>query len=297
MTASCDNRREASYAILAWHRVTDGPRDSLYAKHLAAGIVTSRQTFVEQLDELQKHAQVLSLHEAVQRCGERRLRPRTVVLTFDDGFLEHFGAVEAELARRRLPSTLFVCETSLSNSSPMRWLEWLYLVEAEAERRRQRLEGLRDRLRCMSRVARGAALAVLSKRFGLDPRSLAAHREVLFAGPSALRKACGSGLMDIGGHSLSHPLLSCLPPGEQEAEITGSRELLRQVSPLASAFAFPFGGRNSYDDITINYVQQAGFLCACTSRPGYNSLSLSNFELRRFDMNRFTIDQVLGGMS
>ena len=73
-------------------------------------------------------------------------------------------------------------------------------------------------------------------------------------------------LVDIGAHTVTHPVLSLLPPAAQQAEIQGSKARLEEIlgRPVTS-FAYPYGLRSDYSAETVTVVKQAGFDCASSS--------------------------------
>jgi len=76
--------------------------------------------------------------------------------------------------------------------------------------------------------------------------------------------------MEIGGHTVRHPILTELPDDEAEREIAHGREALRQLTGApVEVFAYPNGrpGRD-YDARHVALVRQLGFRCAVSTAPG-----------------------------
>lgn len=73
-------------------------------------------------------------------------------------------------------------------------------------------------------------------------------------------------LIDIGAHTITHPVLSALSPPAQQAEIQGSKAYLEEIleRPVTS-FAYPYGLHSDYSAQTISVVKQSGFSCASSS--------------------------------
>jgi len=287
------------FAVLTWHRVVPKGCGSRLGAHTAAGIVTEWPTFLSQLDALQRAATVISLAEAVSGVSRGKVPPMAVVLTFDDGFAEHIELVVPELIRREMAATLFVCGSSLTSAIGLRWLEWCDLIAAASRRQRgyALVAGLKHELRAMGVAEREQMLSALSFRFGVLESERRTLQRNLFASVQQLLAVRDLDLISVGGHSLSHSSLADLEPGEKKNEIKRCRSLLAGFGlTYKPAFAFPFGGVESYDLDCIRLVAKSGFMCACTSIPGYNSELTSQFELRRFDMNRFEVEEVLEGL-
>lgn len=92
--------------ILCYHGVTareERMADDPTGLHIRAG------RFEAQLEHLRRHYRVLPLGEylAARREG-RRLPPRSVVITFDDGYRNFYTMAAPRLGERGLPAALFV---------------------------------------------------------------------------------------------------------------------------------------------------------------------------------------------
>jgi peptidoglycan/xylan/chitin deacetylase (PgdA/CDA1 family) len=73
------------------------------------------------------------------------------------------------------------------------------------------------------------------------------------------------GLIEVGAHTVTHPMLSSLPATGQRAEIQGSKAYLEEIlgRPVTS-FAYPYGARSDYTAQTVTIVREAGFARACS---------------------------------
>src|SRR4029450_12621816 len=69
--------------------------------------------------------------------------------------------------------------------------------------------------------------------------------------------------VDIGAHTLTHPLLASLSAEEQRHEIAGSRTLLEEmVGGPPTLFAYPHGSPDAFNDLTVQLVRDAGYRIA-----------------------------------
>ncbi|HEX9107683.1 MAG TPA: polysaccharide deacetylase family protein, partial [Longimicrobiales bacterium] len=82
-----------------------------------------------------------------------------------------------------------------------------------------------------------------------------------------IRKLGAAPLIEIGAHTLTHPLLAALPLEEQWREIEASKRRLQSIlrAPVDS-FAYPYGGRDAFTRETQALVKEAGFALACSTR-------------------------------
>lgn len=79
------------------------------------------------------------------------------------------------------------------------------------------------------------------------------------------------GLIEVGSHTVTHPVLSARSVEEQEIELRESKRRLEELlSRSIERFSYPFGTRKDYTTDTVALVRRAGYALAC-----------SNFEPRR----------------
>ena len=104
----------------------------------------------------------------------------------------------------------------------------------------------------------------------------------------------GDGLVDIGAHSVTHPVLSSLTLEDQRTEIAGSKTFLEAVLGRAvTTFSYPFGARRDYTADTVTLVREAGFDCACSNYPGHIQPGTDRFQLPRMLVRDWDGDKFL----
>jgi peptidoglycan/xylan/chitin deacetylase (PgdA/CDA1 family) len=74
------------------------------------------------------------------------------------------------------------------------------------------------------------------------------------------------GLIDVGAHTTTHPVLSACSIATQREEIQQSKTYLEQIlgSPVTN-FAYPYGRQSDYTTETVALIREAGFACACST--------------------------------
>ncbi|HEX6810696.1 MAG TPA: polysaccharide deacetylase family protein [Planctomycetota bacterium] len=84
--------------------------------------------FEQQMQTLVKHCHVVSLTELVEAIEIGRSLPNaTVVITFDDGYLDNFEVAAPILASFDLPATFFLATGYIDRESPQ-WIDELYSI-------------------------------------------------------------------------------------------------------------------------------------------------------------------------
>jgi peptidoglycan/xylan/chitin deacetylase (PgdA/CDA1 family) len=106
-----------------------------------------------------------------------------------------------------------------------------------------------------------------------------------------VRSLVGRG-MDVGAHTVSHPILTRLGPREARAEILDSKAHLEQIIDRpVTLFAYPNGiPQGDYAGEHVQMVREAGFEAAVSTAWGAASAGADVYQLPRFtpwDQTRF----------
>jgi peptidoglycan/xylan/chitin deacetylase (PgdA/CDA1 family) len=252
-------RRAASpgAVILLYHRIARSGADP-------HRLCVSPEHFAEHLEVVRRVGRPMPLRELVQRIRNRQSIRRAVVLTFDDGYADNVETAAPLLRTHGVPATLFVASGAVGSAREFAWDELARLL-LECDSPRGRLhERLHLRLRRMSAVARERLLDRLAERRGVErPAARGTHRTL---SPAEMGQLARDPLIEIGSHTVTHPLLAALPPDEQAVELQRSRAALEELAdgPVTS-FSYPFGGPRDYTRDSVKAVRAAGYECACTN--------------------------------
>lgn len=269
--------------------------------------------FEQQLDWLQAQYTVidLSMLEAALN-GDAVLPPDAAVLTFDDGFVDHYETVLPRLRARGVRGTFFLTEDACGGRPKLLAVHQMHFLLA---RLGAEAFGRAVLHACeASALTRGAAREVL----GLDRwddegaraiKTLVSHElpfaeaerflEELFArhiGDSAafarslyldaamIREMSAAG-MTFGYHTRSHRLLARLSPDEQMTELAPGVAWIRALTGQdAVSFCYPWGGPQTYTRDTVRILRESGYSLAFNTVRRRVSLDEDNrFELPRID--------------
>ena len=311
-------------AVVTYHGVLpDGyvPIDSA----LDGNLVTAK-ALRSQLRLLKAHYTVISPEDALAwRKGKFELPPRAVLLTCDDGLRNHLTDMLPVLLQEEMSCLFFVTGASTSEAPVMLWYEELFLhflrapagkfkiasgavtIEGElqsTEQRRARWWYAVKRLSQVDAPARTSFLRASSDYFSQEPGAASktsepAGRRFKLLTRTELCALASSG-MTIGAHTLSHPMLSQMPPDLARFEIAESR--VRIASALQKdvwAFAYPFGDAQSVSPQILSMPKEAGFDAAFLNFGGGLGVDLPPFALPRLhvtaDMSPAEFDAHVSG--
>jgi len=87
-----------------------------------------------------------------------------------------------------------------------------------------------------------------------------------------LREMAASGVIEIGGHSRTHPDVGAIRDTEtlHDEVIAATQELSSLIDQPIRYFAFPFGQHANLNDAAINMLRASGILGFCSAYGGYN---------------------------
>jgi len=275
--------------VLEYHEISaDGTE--------AEGTISAAR-FRRHLAHLARRYRPATVAEAAQRLS-RGLEEDLVVITFDDGYAGNREAAWPELRTAGMPATIFLTTGFLDGAElwfdrARRQLTTLrqlavgrsaggwpstareMLAEALGSPPPESVESLTRELKYLPPPRREALLSRLAE---IAPPRGESARPLSWDDARALQ---GEGA-ELGGHTVSHPILSTVGAAEQEAEIRTSRERIAEElgSPPVS-FAYPNGSARDFGDETVSAVERAGFRAACTTVRGSNRPGCDLLRLRR----------------
>ena len=103
-----------------------------------------------------------------------------------------------------------------------------------------------------------------------------------------LARLAASRLIEIGGHTVSHPDLAQLSPGLACIEIArGRADLMEWTGQSVDSFAYPYG---RYSERPSAQIREAGFSYAAWSHPGLATSSSEAFTLPRLHITNLNGD-------
>jgi peptidoglycan/xylan/chitin deacetylase (PgdA/CDA1 family) len=269
--------------ILLYHRVTRLERDPQL-------LSVAPERFAEHLDVLRRKANVVPLKEVIA-SQESGFRSRTVAITFDDGYADNFFEARPLLERFEMPATVFVVSGFVGSEQEFWWddldrmlLEpgdcgWHVECDSDFEARQTRYRDLCRTVRAASNGERLKMLEQVRLAKGLPAAGRPTHRIMT---REEVQQLAQGGLVEIGAHTETHPVLSALSIDDQMREIDRSKRQLEEcVGKPIESFAYPFGGKKDYNRESISCARAAGFSVACSNFNGMVWPRTSRFELPR----------------
>lgn len=261
--------------ILLYHRVSDSQPDPQM-------LSVAPSNFENHLKILANDYRVVSLHEMADGLRRKDLTPRTVAITFDDGYGDNLTSALPLLQKYNLPATVFVTAGILDAARDFWWdaLERIMLRESnlpavldlsmQGVSRAWSTATPRLRVRAYHQLMSLLKQMPSSKIEGIigflaQWACVAQEKEKPQAllDVTGLKRLSDSAIIEIGAHTMTHPRLSSLSAREQHQEIAESKGVLEQkIGKPVRLFSYPFGADGDFSETTISLVKEAGFFAA-----------------------------------
>lgn len=187
--------------ILLYHKVCDLP-EGKYRDH-----AVPPASFARQMDYLSRNGFNVITLERFLEYREKSIKPplKTVVITFDDGYMDNYLNAVPVLEEYNFKATFFVVSDYIDSEEPFRFLDWDELMLSQFQENKDHW-------------------LPLTRRMILDMSA----RGFLF-----------------GSHTRSHPALDKVEKKVAVEELRGSKERLEEIlSRPVISFSYPYGELN-----------------------------------------------------
>lgn len=281
-----DPMTDQRLVTLIYHRVRPEP-DPLFSDEVDA------RRFAQQMRTLRDYFTPMPVHEACVRLRERRLPPRAVCITFDDGYADNRDVAWPILREHGLTAAFFIATDFLDGGRM--WNDTIIeAIRRVSNSLLQTPDG--DRLPTGSTAEKRSTIEALIRRCKrLEPgaradyvsRIAASSRVVLpdhlMLTSVALQEMAAAGL-EIGGHTAAHPVLTAIDPSSAAREIElGAQRIMEITGRRPRLFAYPNGRPVAdYAAEHVSTVRSGAFEFAFSTATGYASVDSDPFQLPRF---------------
>ncbi len=273
-------------AILMYHRVLRAPDPLTGEVDIAL--------FDAQMRTLASCFNVLPLADAVTRLQSGALPARAAAITFDDGYLDNLEVALPVLQKHRLHATFFVATGYLSGGRMFNdtVIEAIRRIDAPSfdlpaasltqvpsgsiEEKRSAIGRVLGAVKYLDFDRRTRAVEELAGQAGPLPDDLMME-------PEHVRALARAG-MEIGGHTVTHPILARVDLDRARNEIVDNRDALALIAgqPMR-LFAYPNGvpGKD-YAPEHVALVREAGYHAAVSTSHGAARRGCDIYQLPRF---------------
>lgn len=302
--------REPHLCIIMYHYIRDLSRTEF--PRLKAMLTYD---FRNQVDLLSEQYEISTLETTLEfLAGKYQPKRNLCLLTFDDGFKEHYTEVLPILTERRIQGLFFPITHCLENHRVVSVHKNHFLMAVLGFKEYQQIF-LKHLSKYSLKVDKDVDITEVKRIYRWDLDEVAMFKYILnFRVPMEVRNllindlfaeylgdeakfACqlylnweevrqmqASGML-TGGHTHTHSALTTLSDEQQYQEMETCKNLLHKyLSPQTFwPFSYPFGKTSSFNQMTIKSFKKLGFCCSFTTEVGVNQVGQNRFCLKRID--------------
>ena len=261
--------------------------------------------FEKQLHYLKSNHSVIPIELVVEhyKNGEN-LPDYPVVITVDDGYESFYRLALPLLVKANLPATIFLT-TNFIDQKEMLWPDRLGYALRESttqnvslsvadesyrfalhnpSARAESQSRLIKLLRHLDNTTRITMLDALEQQTGSSLHTTSQPPQHL----KPMRwdqvvKAQQTGLISVGSHTVSHPVLTSCTVADMRDELRLSKASIEwQLGQPCELFCYPFGTPNDFSPVTRELVKEAGYASALTTVVGVNHARADIYALKRY---------------
>jgi peptidoglycan/xylan/chitin deacetylase (PgdA/CDA1 family) len=284
--------RRGKLITFFFHRVLERP-DPMIPGELDA------QGFDRTLRWIGEQFRVLPPRAACEQLAAGTLPARAATISFDDGYRDNHDVALPLLKRHRMSAAFFIATGFLGDgvqfndrlTEAMRvhrgatfdaeWLGLGLLPTHDTPARLDTLQKLREAVKYLDLEARGQAVARIEAACVSSGADLPRQRVMMT--PEEVKALAADG-MEIGGHTVMHPILKSVDDASAFDEIRSGRDALSSLlgSP-PELFAYPNGKLGTdFEPRHADMARRAGFSFAFSTDRGVADSQTNRMMLPRF---------------
>ena len=238
---------------------------------------------------------ILPLDHAVAQLKSGTLPARAACITFDDGYADNHDVALPILKKHDLAATFFIATGFLDGGrmwndsiiESVRQCTTPVLDLSSLELGRHLLNSQEERRAAIAALIGQIKYRPIQERHELTERmhelaEVKAPQDLMMTSEQV--RAIHRAGMQIGAHTVSHPILARLTDEQALEEILGSKRQLEQLlGERIGLFAYPNGKPGEdYVPRTVDMVRRANFDAAVSTQSGASRMGDDLFQIRRF---------------
>ncbi len=279
--------RRRRLSVLIYHRV-------LPEKDFMRVGETDALTFDWHMQLISRYFNPLPLHSALELMDEGQLPAGSICVTFDDGYADNAEVALPILRKWQVPATFFIA-TGFLNGGRM-WndtvLETLKTVDEPTLDLTEIGLGVLPISSNSKRYSSALNILTAIKHMSFEKRMEATEyiasfatdlTENLMMTTEQILELASAG-MELGGHTVNHPILAKLPDNQARDEIEQGKIMLESLlGKSIRYFAYPNGKPGGdYTDIHASMLSELGFEAGVSTQWGVANRETDVWQIPRF---------------
>jgi peptidoglycan/xylan/chitin deacetylase (PgdA/CDA1 family) len=289
--------RRRALMVLNYHRIGNADETQFDSGVFSA----TAEQFDSQIAYLKRLFHLATLEELFAMMGGDSPRGTSVLITFDDGYLDNY-TLAFPILRSHGVQAVFFLPTAFIGTGKLPWWDVIAYMIKQSVKKRIHLEYPEpanfDLIDKGGKAVSTQILRVFTQPAVKDPERFLKEleKECEVSRPTSVAERCfldweeardmQQNGMAFGSHTHSHEILTKLSPELQLEEARHSREILeRELNRRVDVLAYPVGLKHCFSAETISALEQTGYRAAFSFYGGSNHPG----EIRPFDIRRYGV--------
>jgi peptidoglycan/xylan/chitin deacetylase (PgdA/CDA1 family) len=264
---------------------------------LLGSMAHSTEVFRGQMEVIARHFHPVTLDDVLLFVrGEKKLPPRSVVVTFDDGYADNYQVARPVLDQAGIPGVFYIAVDSVDRQTPP-WpshLRYTFLAAKvnswkepggtvwSLNGREQRLLAFERASEYCAKLSGDAQRAFLdSMRGDLGAQPVALNRSLMMTWDEI--RSLVQGGHTVGSHTMTHPNMAYISAAEAQTEFSESkRRLEEEMGKPVVHFSYPCPAlQPHWAEQTVNLSRELGYSTGVTTNGGMVRTRDNALKLRR----------------
>jgi peptidoglycan/xylan/chitin deacetylase (PgdA/CDA1 family) len=289
--------------VLNYHRIGNADETPFDSGVFSA----TAEHFDSHIAYLKRRFHISTLEEVFAMLRGDAPRGTSVLITFDDGYLDNY-TLAFPILRAHGVQAVFFLPTAFIGTGKLPWWDMIAYIIKKSVKKRIHLEYPEPtKFDLGSKGGKRVSMEILrlfTQPAVKDPERFLANLETVceVSRPTSATERCfldwGEARemqrngMAFGSHTHSHEILTKLSLELQREEARYSREILeRELHRRIDALAYPVGLRHCFSADTVNALEQTGYRAAFSFYGGSNRAGeIRPFDIRRYGMADMSFD-------
>ncbi len=261
--------------------------------------ITPLPVFRKQIEFIKKNFAIESTGSLLRKLKDSSLDRTSAAIHFDDGFNSYTDLALPFLKEQDIPSTVFLINSVLNGDVPIRNKIAFCLNTDKKDRLLKALQPITMKTgkTGVNPVEMQAPEFLSWIKTHLTKEMEAIINDIFysgkimhqiespFLGEKAAAKLANDPFVEIGSHTINHPMLSKLDDSEQKEEIiSGHLKLEELFGCKLEYFAYPHGGHSHFNETSRRIIMENKRLTSFSTYGGIN------FKFDRADVKRITLN-------
>ncbi len=279
--------------IIAYHRITSQKKNSIITN---SEISTTAEKFQEQAKYLSENYDVISFRDLQDFTrGIKNPKKDCAIITFDDGYKEHYSNAFPILKKHRLCATIFLATEYMEGKKAFWWERVAYSV-AKTKKSHLKIKGLNsiklsDKKKALKKILEKLKSMQENKKIRLiseiesQLQAKAGSLKSISLTWDQAREMCSSRI-EIGSHTATHPILTKISLQEAKSDIIKSiKDIEKKTGTRPIAFAYPNGMQKDMSKELDELLKKLGFAFSISSVYGTEKIRKNMFRLKRIGIS------------